>query len=591
MKVKRKTFEPRDWQAHCYRDYIIRDKKIYSIGAVPGAGKSKTAAFIVNHLLKSNIIDFFFVISPQENKKPEWSEDFLAYFGIPIQLDYSSDSKIKKKLFKGAVMTYAGRNESTAKEIDKFCKKHRVAVVFDEIHHLSESGHSAWGTYAQLAFSNAERVISLSGTFWREDKMKIPFLELGLKGYKIDFIYSYADSINDGNSRKIQFSFYDPKIDIKGKYSYNGLLSEIEKEKQLNLAYRALVSDKSIDLADVIHHAYSKLQEIRRADMSNAGMILFAPDKRIAYLLKSWLESPQFNIESTVVTSEDQASSKEIQRFKDSDEECIIAVNMISEGVDIPRLRVGVYLSIYKTYLYFMQSIVGRTIRVTQEEYKRSQITDSVNYSYAYILEHPELKGHSEKVLEEIELAEIEHERDKLIKESDLDLDGDLRERNGIDIDLTVEDLEKITHISDGIEHSQQAIDIVDSILAASTIPLPPDDRVRMIQAAMDKLPGLNNDTNTSDSFFDDPAAIIESFYQRIDRLRNKIGGLVLARGYSNQNDVWRQVGRHVNFKFGRIGRKHDNDIETLKKVELHLKDLFLDLKDGNNLEAFVKTL
>jgi len=591
MKVKRKTFEPRDWQAHCYRDYITRKKKIYSIGAVPGAGKSKTAAFIIDYLLEVKKIDFFFVISPQENKKPEWREDFLAYFGIPIQLDYSSDTKIKKKIFKGAVMTYAGLNESTAKEINKFCKKHKVAVVFDEIHHLSESGHSAWGTYAQLAFSNAERVISLSGTFWREDKMKIPFLELGPKGYNIDFVYSYADSINDGNSRKIQFSFYDPKIDIKGKYPYNGLLSEIEKENQLNLAYRALVSEKSIDLADVIEHAYSKLQEIRNADMPNAGMILFAPDKNTAYALQRWLESPSFNIQSTVVTSEDQASSKEIQRFKDSDDECIIAVNMISEGVDIPRLRVGVYLSIYKTYLYFMQSIVGRTIRVTQEEYRRSQISNSVNYSYAYILEHPELKRHSEQVLEEIELAEIEHERDKVIKESDLDLDGDLRERNGIDIDLTVEDLDKITHISDGIQHSQQAIDIVDSILAASTIPLPPDDRVRMIQAAMDKLPVLNTHTNTSDSFFDDPAAIIESFYERIDRLRNKIGGLVLARGYSNQKDVWRQVGRHVNFKFGRIGRKHDNDIETLKKVELHLKDLFLDLKDGNNLETFVKTL
>jgi len=112
-----------------------------------------------------------------------------------------------------------------------------------------------------------------------------------------------------------------------------------------------------------------------------------------------------------------------------------------------------------------------------------------------------------------------------------------------------------------------------------------------MIQAAMDKLPVLNTHTNTSDSFFDDPAAIIESFYQRIDRLKNKISGLVLARGYSNQKDVWRQVGYHVISKFGRIGRKHDNDIETLKKVELHLKDLFLDLKDGNNLEAFVKTL
>ena len=592
MKVKRKTFEPRDWQAHCYRDYISRDKKIYSIGAVPGAGKSKTAAFIVDYLLQIKSIDFFFVISPQENKKPEWREDFLAYFGIPIQLDYSSDTKIKKKIFKGAVMTYAGLNESTAKEINKFCKKHRVAVVFDEIHHLSESGHSAWGTYAQLAFSNAGRVISLSGTFWREDKMKIPFLELGPKGYNIDFVYSYADSINDGNSRKIQFSFYDPKIDMRGQYSYNGLLSEIEKENKLNAAYRALVREKSIDLADVIHHAYSKLQEIRRADMPNAGMILFAPDQRTAYLLQRWLESPQFNIESTVVTSEDQSSSKEIQRFKDSDEECIIAVNMISEGVDIPRLRVGVYLSIYKTFLYFMQSIVGRTIRVTQDEYRRSQITNSVNYSYAYILEHPALKSYSEKVLQEIELADIEVEMQKFIQESDLDIDGDPREKNEIDIDLTVEDLDKITHISDGIQHSHEAIDIVESMLAASNTSLPPDDKVRMIQAFMEKFKVPDRAPYQKDSFCDDPAAIIQSFYKRIHRMKGKIAGIVIGRGYlSVQDEVFRRVGYHVHSKFGPVGQKHDNDIDTLKKVELYLKDLFFDLRNENNLEAFAKTL
>lgn len=591
MKVKRKTFEPRKWQRACFYDYISRQKEVYSIGAVPGAGKSKTAAMICSHLLEEEIVDFFFVISPQENKKPEWREDFLTYFGIPIQLDYSSDTKIKKKMFRGAVMTYAGLNESTAKEINKFCKNHRVAVVFDEIHHLSESGHSAWGTYAQLAFSNAERVISLSGTFWREDNMKIPFLELGPKGYNIDFVYSYADSINDGNSRKIQFSFYDPRISMKGQYYYNGLLSEIEKENKLNAAYRALVMEKSVDLADVIEHAYSKLQEIRNADMPNAGMILFAPDKRTAYSLQNWLESPQFNIQSTVVTSEDQASSKEIQRFKDSDEECIIAVNMISEGVDIPRLRVGVYLSIYKTFLYFMQSIVGRTIRVTQEEYKKSQTTKSVNYSYAYILEHPALKTYSEKVLKEIELADIEIEIEKLIEDSDLDIDGGQRERNTIDIDLTVEDLDKITHISDGIQHSQQAIDIINSILAASSISFPPDDRVRMIQAAMERLPSLDKVKDKSDIFCDDPAAIIESLYSRIHRSKNKIAGLVLGRGYFDKDEVWGKVGYHVLSKFGRIGKKHDNDIETLKIVDSYLKDLFFDLRDENNLEAFVKTL
>ncbi|HEX5852901.1 MAG TPA: hypothetical protein VFY36_07410, partial [Solirubrobacteraceae bacterium] len=48
--------------------------------------------------------------------------------------------------------------------------------------------------------------------------------------------------------------------------------------------------------------------------------------------------------------------------FRGSRDPWIVAVNMVSEGVDIPRLRVGVYATAAKTPLIFRQ-IVGRFVR------------------------------------------------------------------------------------------------------------------------------------------------------------------------------------------------------------------------------------
>src|SRR6202008_302972 len=63
-----------------------------------------------------------------------------------------------------------------------------------------------------------------------------------------------------------------------------------------------------------------------------------------------------------LVTSDDPCATKRIEEFRISTAPCLVAVNMVSEGVDIPRLRVGVYATPKKTPLLFRQ-IVGRFVR------------------------------------------------------------------------------------------------------------------------------------------------------------------------------------------------------------------------------------
>src|SRR5204862_4082437 len=62
------------------------------------------------------------------------------------------------------------------------------------------------------------------------------------------------------------------------------------------------------------------------------------------------------------VLSDDAGASGRIAAFGGSTQRWMVAVRMVSEGVDIPRLAVGVYATSASTALFFAQAI-GRFVR------------------------------------------------------------------------------------------------------------------------------------------------------------------------------------------------------------------------------------
>jgi superfamily II DNA or RNA helicase len=114
---------------------------------------------------------------------------------------------------------------------------------------------------------------------------------------------------------------------------------------------------------------------------------------------------------ATVVLSDDPSASRKIKRFSESEDRWMVAVRMVSEGVDIPRLAVGVYATSTSTPLFFAQAI-GRFVRARRRGETASVFLPSV----------PTLMGHA---------AEMETERDHV-------LDRPKRE-DGLDDDLLAE--------------------------------------------------------------------------------------------------------------------------------------------------------
>ena len=99
----------------------------------------------------------------------------------------------------------------------------------------------------------------------------------------------------------------------------------------------------------------------------------------------------RYHVEADVVVSDDPDASNKIAEFSKNDKPWLVAVRMVSEGVDIPRLRVGVYASTVVTELFFRQA-VGRFVRWTHGLPSQK--------AYVFLPDDPRLRQHAFQIAE-----------------------------------------------------------------------------------------------------------------------------------------------------------------------------------------------
>ena len=139
----------------------------------------------------------------------------------------------------------------------------------------------------------------------------------------------------------------------------------------------------------VLKKANDQLRNIR-SEQRDAGGLVIATDQdhaqQIAILLRD-----RFGVPADVVVSDDPGASKKIAEFSENDRPWLVSVRMVSEGVDIPRLRVGVFATTTSTELFFRQA-VGRFVRW--------QAGRSSQKAYVYIPDDPRLRAHAFTIAE-----------------------------------------------------------------------------------------------------------------------------------------------------------------------------------------------
>jgi hypothetical protein len=95
----------------------------------------------------------------------------------------------------------------------------------------------------------------------------------------------------------------------------------------------------------------------------------------------------------TVVLSDEKQGSKKIAEFSAGEQRWMVAVRMVSEGVDVPRLAVGVYATTTSTPLFFAQA-VGRFVRARGRGETASVFLPSVPSLLTYAAELEVARDH-----------------------------------------------------------------------------------------------------------------------------------------------------------------------------------------------------
>lgn len=352
----------RKWQKDALDELDFHKAVDFLLVATPGAGKTVFALTAAARESRAQVI----VVVPNTNLRYQWANTATGH-GLNLDPRFENGHGRWAPDFEGCVVTY----QAVASQPDLYrhiVEKTATTVILDEVHHCGDN--LAWGTAIRKAFDPAHQRLLLSGTPFRGDAATIPFVvyEPGKDGdptSKANYRYEYKRALADGVVREIEFACFNGTAQWP---SASDTVKQVMKDVPLKDEGRALRSAlmvKSEWTTAVLNEAVRRLRDAR-SGIPNAGGLVIADTqihaRELAQRLQAITGSPV-----PVAISDDPSAHKVIDAFKASSEPWLVAVNMVSEGVDIRRLLVGVYATTSKTELFFRQA-VGRFLRTRGDE-------------------------------------------------------------------------------------------------------------------------------------------------------------------------------------------------------------------------------
>ncbi|MFV0533707.1 MAG: DEAD/DEAH box helicase [Cumulibacter sp.] len=354
----------RGWQRKALNRYLMTRSEDFLLVATPGAGKTTFALRVARELLDVGTISQVIVIAPTEHLKVQWAQA-AERIGIRIDPKFSGSAGRTSSDYAGVAATYAG----VAAAIDTFAtrtKSRDTLVILDEVHHAGDA--QSWGSAIRAAFSHATRRLMLTGTPFRSDDTPIPFVTYettagGMKKSVADFSYGYGDALTDRVVRPVLFMSYsgEARWRTRAGDEITMRLGEVALKEHTQRAWRTALDPEGDWIPAVLKAAHGRLRQLRESSAPDAGGLVIASDQQDARAYADLLEH-MTGVRPALVLSDESGSSAQIAQFTQSRDEWIVAVRMVSEGVDVPRLGVLVYATNTSTAMFFAQA-VGRVIR------------------------------------------------------------------------------------------------------------------------------------------------------------------------------------------------------------------------------------
>lgn len=378
-------FAPRPWQADNLIEFAqwIGTRKIdpddprcFLAVAGVGSGKTIAAAMMAVHALNSGIANRIVYVAPNRTIMRAVRSTF-AKFGI--DLDEWKNSRHpggEDQLYHGVIATYAtvARQPELQRRIIRKSGR-KTMVILDEIHHLGDK--LSWGSQAIEAFGCASVIVGLSGTPFRTDNRLIPFVEYedlsaDLKRYKHNFAYTLGAAVADGICRKPAFCWLEGDVEITRPF---------DRVEVRNFKDATQIDDETANLmlAGAVHHE----SELREGSLRRVMRKCAAEGRRLVIFLGGSSKSDTLATDDAIeklpiqlerigvprekivsVTGRDGKDARDkIAKAVASGATVIIAVNIISEGVDLPEFSAALFFSSVTTKQTTIQRI-GRVLRM-----------------------------------------------------------------------------------------------------------------------------------------------------------------------------------------------------------------------------------
>ncbi|WP_027478938.1 DEAD/DEAH box helicase [Gryllotalpicola ginsengisoli] len=353
----------RAWQQEALDEYFRTEPRDFLAAATPGAGKTTFALRLATELLGRRTVERVIVVAPTEHLKRQWAEA-AERVGLRLDPEFKNSQRRYGRHYRGIAVTYAqvAAKASLHKELTE---EYKTLVILDEVHHGGDA--LSWGDAVREAYERATRRLALTGTPFRSDTAPIPFVtylpdEKGIRVSRTDYSYGYGRALADGVVRPVLFMVYAGHMRWRTRAGdeMEARLGEGNTKDVTAQAWRTALDPEGDWIPAVFRAATRRLDEVRQ-QIPDAGGLVIATDKEQARAYAALLEALTGE-RATVVLSDEKEASDRIARFAASDDKWMVAVRMVSEGVDVPRLAVGVYATNSSTPLFFAQAI-GRFVR------------------------------------------------------------------------------------------------------------------------------------------------------------------------------------------------------------------------------------
>lgn len=350
----------RTWQAEFLEVLSTHTRDDFLLVACPAAGKTIAAGAAAAQVLAEREADQLVVVCPTVVVRDQWESELgkLGYRMLQRMAGRNWPAWVH-----GACLTYAAA-AFNAEALAEACQRRRTVVIFDEVHHAGSK--LTWGSGIGEAFADAEFRLHLSGTPFRSDRDRIPFVDYDEDGACIpDFSYDYRRAVSDGVCRPVEFRAHDGQITwFDGEDEVSAAFTEDIGAADRPRRLRAALDPSQDYLRGVLEAANEDLAELRTQIHDAAGLVV-CDSQQHAYEVDRLLNKITGSV-PTLALSDLPRSHQAIAAFSSEAEPWLVSVRMVAEGVDIPRLGVVVWATTSSTELMVRQ-VAGRALRGRRE--------------------------------------------------------------------------------------------------------------------------------------------------------------------------------------------------------------------------------